>query len=100
MENVHSDFEIGDVVVCIHGGGNNTSLGRFETAYTKDGKEYVVKTLLFKNSRHLAKNIEGTSGKVICTMETECGKYLWASKKYYKKVGTVEKGPISDYSIF
>lgn len=97
----HSDFEIGDTIVCIQGGGNNTSMGQYTVAADKnDGKEYVVKNILSELSKHRARSIIGLEHQIIATIETECGLYLWASTKFYKKVGSAVKGPVSNYQIF
>jgi hypothetical protein len=75
-EEIDCPFKVGDVLQCVKSGGNNTYVGKFDPVRVKD-EGFRVKKI---HSWGLY------TSKGVNTVETECGKFLWASTDYFKLV--------------
>lgn len=71
-------IKIGDSIMCIRNGCNNTYAGKFKSVYKGDGP-FVIKSI-------------HSGGKfydsiILCnTLETECGKFLWNSEEFFQVI--------------
>lgn len=74
-------IEVGDLIMCIRDGGNNTCAGRFESVWKGDGP-FIIKTI-HKDGIYTSKSMKCN------TLETECGKFLWNSEELFQ---VIEKG--------
>jgi hypothetical protein len=90
-------IQIGDTIICIQGGGNNTSINLDidNCAGFNDGESngpFIIINILDSEPKHMAYSLDNAN-----TLVTECGKYLWNHSRFYT---IVEKNTNTNYQIY
>ena len=91
-------FKVGDILKFIKNGGNNSSCFEKYRSIHEGMERLIVKKIHDTKHKHF-----GVLNGKVCTLETECGAFIWADPEYYVKTGSVASSKpteVSDYPIF
>jgi len=75
-------IKVGDVIMCIKNGGNNTGVGGFKNTAIEGDGPFIVKAIHEGESKFMYDTMN--------TLETECGKFLWNNTEWFEVIENKE----------